>query len=245
MAANYTDQSSYYLRNKERIMPEIRELIGYIQISAAQLYGELPAQDITREAAKKSEVLLEDLPYIGGDENFLTRNFYLGAAMLAFYLVMKQHEKPVEEAGRIICEAIVAQSSTSIPPAKLNEEDIKKITSERKKAAEGSRKRGLAYDWLTTFIEGDGKTFDWGVDYHTCGICRLFNDHDANEMVPYVCFFDLPLYESRGIGLVRTKTLARGDSKCDFRFNIRGEYHIEWIPDFYSGEHDLPDSKSG
>jgi hypothetical protein len=61
----------------------------------------------------------------------------------------------------------------------------------------------------------------------------MFLQQDAGDFIPYVCFLDLPIYKSRGIGLVRTQTLAQGGEKCDFRFNLRGEYRLEWVPDFY------------
>jgi hypothetical protein len=172
------------------------------------------------------------LPYIGGKENFLTGNLVFGAMILCVYLELRKLAYTNEQIGLLVYETQVAVS----PPAPVSppsKEEIAQIITRRRDTAERSQIHPYAYDWQTTFIEGDQVSFDWGVDYHTCGICRLYQDNGAADFTCYCCFLDLPSYTSRGIGLVRTKTLAGGAEKCDFRFNLRGEYRMDWHPGFY------------
>jgi hypothetical protein len=243
MTKPLSQQNSYFLKNKSRILLEVSDFLAHAQRSIVMLYGEAAACKIAEETLRGSDVILTNLPDIGGEKNYLIRNFTLGAMMLAFYMVLKARGKSPDEAGKIIYEALISQLNTSPPPRLLKEDKqaVQETIFERRKAAEDSQKRKLPYDWMTHFIEGDGKSFDWGIDYTSCGIHKLYQDHDASEMIPYVCALDLPIYQARGIGLVRTKTLARGDSKCNFRFNLRGEFNLEWIPDFYTDNVEPPD----
>ena len=44
------------------------------------------------------------------------------------------------------------------------------------------------------------------------------NAKGADEFVPYMCATDIPESKYGGLGLKRTKTLAEGADKCDFRY---------------------------
>jgi hypothetical protein len=85
---------------------------------------------------------------------------------------------------------------------------------------------------VLTFVEGDGKSFDFGVDYTECGIVKYYRAQNADELAPYLCLGDFPLSQVLGTGLVRTTTLARGGPWCDFRFKNGRPIQMEWTPDF-------------
>lgn len=68
------------------------------------------------------------------------------------------------------------------------------------------------------YVIGDGKEFDWGVDYIRCGNYQLVVDQGAEEFAPYVCMSDIALGDALGWGLMRTHTIADGCAECDFRF---------------------------
>jgi hypothetical protein len=73
-------------------------------------------------------------------------------------------------------------------------------------------------DYVYNFIPGDGKTFDYGVDYIECASCKFLAKHGAPELAPYLCPVDILYSKALGWGLTRTMTLAEGADKCDFRF---------------------------
>jgi len=50
------------------------------------------------------------------------------------------------------------------------------------------------------------------------GVCKFYQEHDMVDFVPYLCAMDVPMSEVGKQGLHRTKTLAEGGDKCDFRF---------------------------
>ncbi len=61
--------------------------------------------------------------------------------------------------------------------------------------------------------------FEFGLDYHECGVCKLCHDEGCSEYAKYLCRFDFMTSEMMGIQLKRTMTLAEGFNKCDFRFS--------------------------
>jgi len=80
-------------------------------------------------------------------------------------------------------------------------------------------------DFEIKYVIGDGKKFDWGVDYVRCGNFNFMIAQGAEEFAPYVCMSDIALSDALGWGLLRTHTIADGYKTCDFRFK-RGSENI-------------------
>ena len=95
----------------------------------------------------------------------------------------------------------------------------------RKRAAE-SHERRYPGDYVYTFVEGDGETFDFGVDYLECACCKFLQQQGASELGPYICAADLLYSEILDWGLIRTQTLSEGTEKCDFRFKKGGPTRV-------------------
>ena len=58
----------------------------------------------------------------------------------------------------------------------------------------------------------------YGFDIVECGICKLFNKHNYNKYASVLCEVDEMTSAMAGLELIRTGTIARGGTKCDFRF---------------------------
>ena len=80
---------------------------------------------------------------------------------------------------------------------------------------------------MFTFVEGDGKTFDYGVDYLECAPCKFLQQQGAPELGPYLCVADVVYSEMLDWGLIRTQTLADGGDRFDFRFKKGGPTRVE------------------
>lgn len=96
----------------------------------------------------------------------------------------------------------------------------------RRRAAE-SQQRKYPANFVMYFIEGDGKNFDYGVDYTECDNVKFLRAQGAMELAPYICATDKVVSEKLGWGLKRTMTLADGKAKCDFRFKKSGRTSIQ------------------
>ncbi len=228
--------SDYYTHNAERILAGARLIMDAARQSAVELFGMDEAEHIVPPAMQRFERMLPEIPYIGGDANRLTPNLINGVVKLCLYKEMKARGYANEAIGHLLYKTIKAHLASPSQPLPPGKEQVDQIIASIQRAAEITPASPYAYDWHTTFVEGDGETFDWGVDYTTCGVCKLFKEQDAADFLPYLCFLDLPAYQARGIGLVRTGILALGGECCDFRFNLRGEYRLEWTPDFFHAD---------
>jgi hypothetical protein len=227
--------SNYYLDHEKRIMREIKLAIPHYRRFTVEAYGAELADVVIKETLERFAALLPQIPIIGGDENHLTENLYLSAAMLAFYQALKAHGKPVEEVARIIYLGTASLYASFPFNAMLWWEGRKAFSRKRleklRREAAASQERQYPGDWVYNFVPGDSKTFLFGVDYIECGIVKYLNQEGAPELAPYLCWLDYPMCAAMRMGLIRTKTLALGDEKCNFRFHRDRQLPII-TPDF-------------
>src|SRR5262249_30995821 len=88
----------------------------------------------------------------------------------------------------------------------------------RRQAEESDREK-YAGDFVYDFVEpGPGDRFDFGINYRACGFCKFAAQHGDKDILPNICGLDFVAYETRGIKLERTQTLAGGAAHCNFRF---------------------------
>ena len=196
----------------------------------ASHYGEKFADVILKEARKQHEALISTIPYIGGDENPMTRHLVRSTTSLALYKAMKTRCKTARETGKIIYDAVVA-SVSQLPPHPFKELSAEYI-AEEKEQARRSQERHYSGDWVWGFVEGNGVEFDYGYDFLECGTQKLYHAHDADEFLPFYCYLDFVTHRTTGWGFARTMTLAEGHEKCDFRWKKGGETRKGWPPLF-------------
>ena len=224
----YTSRKSKLLRDFDKTAKRLRKIL-------VSYYGDDLADTIARETRQEYEALIPELPYIGGKKNLLTRNLIGSAQALALYRVLKRHGKTVEEAGKIVYEAVEAQLG-AYPRLLLRLFGRLGFTGgfvrKLKRLAAESQKRQYPGDWVCIFVEGAGEEFDFGIDYTECGICKFYHAQGADEFTPFLCLTDFPHSKAFGSGLVRTMTIAEGAEKCDFRFKKGKEIEQGWPPDF-------------
>jgi hypothetical protein len=226
--------ANYYVTNKARLVKEFEPIARQIRKLTAQAHGEALAAAVNAETLAEFERLLPQLPDIGGDRNALTDTLIHSMGALVFYRAMTARGQPVQEVGRLLYRSIEAMTFQSSTMSGLNGRMTqgKAPQNNFKRMAEWSQKRAYPGDWVLTFVEGDGVTFDFGVDYTECGLCKLYHAHGADELTPYLCLGDFPASQAYDSGLVRTTTLARGGPRCDFRFKKGRPIQMEWTPDF-------------
>lgn len=228
---------NYYIAHAKSIQHEVQMAIPHYKRFVVEAYGPDLAESIVKETMEWFTALLPQTPYIGGEDNHLTENLYLTVPMLAFYQAFKAHGKPVDEAARVIYKG-TASMYTSFPFNVMLWVRGRRIFSQRvldklKQRAAASQNRRYPGDWVYETIPGDGKTFIFGVDYTECGILKYLTAQGAAELAPYLCWLDVPMCAAERVGLMRTKTLAAGDARCNFRFCRWGE-QPEMKPDFLS-----------
>ena len=184
-------------------------------------YGADFADTLRTEVRYEYEQLIPQIPFVEGIVGGALNTFLtITAQELAVYKVMKRHGKTAEEAWEICHAALRLRLArySSLKRWLLARLMFSRLALRRmRKRAESGTSLGFG-DFEVRYVIGDGKEFDYGVDYVRCGNYKLMVDHGAEEFAPYVCMSDIALSETMGWGLIRTGTLADGCEKCNFRF---------------------------
>jgi hypothetical protein len=190
---------------------------------------------ILEAARQRFADLIPRLPYIGGDENHLTRELVCSARCLALYQAMQEQGSTAAEVGKILYDAIPALVGDGGPPPQPRE--LVELMRRRRERAARSQRRQYPADWVYSFVPGDGEAFDYGYDFTECAAQKLYRAHGASEFLPYYCFLDFAASRASGLGLQRTMTLAEGQDKCDHRFKRDRETEQDWPPPWLRSGH--------
>ena len=212
----YTSQSRALLRQLDKFLTRLHPLL-------VEHYGEMKAATMRQETLDEYEQLIPDLPYIGRG-NLLAGNLIQSAWALALYRAIQRRGGSAETAGEIIQRAMEAEINRK--PAFLRRLKGRLRLSRwavrlMQNAARRSQKREYPADWVFEVIEGDGRTFEAGLDIVECGIIKFLHAQKADELAPYLCDLDYLMYQATGVELRRTMTLSQGCEQCDFRMLAR------------------------
>ena len=194
----------------------------------ANRFGDDWADAVAEYAHDYLEALIPEIPYIGGDENPMTRHLMQSTTSLALYKAMKTRGISASETGKILYDAVMGQVSR-LPVISPNSPEG---LAEKREQARWSQARRYPGDWVWEFVQGDGIEFDYGYDFIECGTQKLYHIHEADAFLPYYCYLDFVTYRIDGWGFTRTMTLAEGYDKCDFRFKRGGKTPKGWPPPF-------------
>ncbi len=222
-------------RQIEKPVGKFDRLLKQAGSALVDRFGEQTAAVMREEILDEYRRLIPGLPYIGGRRNIHTSALVLAQQALAVYRVVVGHGGSVEDAGEVLHRMVKAEMER-IPKVLrhwIGRQRFGRLRRRKlEKAARQSQARRYPGDWVFERIDGDGATFDFGIDYTECGIVKYLHAQDADELCPYGCDLDYVMFEAMGIGLRRTKTLAWGCDRCDFRLSKQGVTSATWPPEF-------------
>jgi L-2-amino-thiazoline-4-carboxylic acid hydrolase len=230
-ALTYHQDSNYYLSQKNDLWKEFLQFNAGAQTCLTSLYGPEAAQGIAKEAERHFRGLIPHFPFAGGAENLNTPFLIQAGWYIAFYKAMQGHGKTALVAGKITYDLVEADWAR-VPPDEgrrrgalvFSAQELEKLRDYCRR----TQQRRYPGDWLAIFIPGDGRTFDFGYDYTECGALKFFRSQRAAAMAPYFCLADFPRSRALGTGLVRTRTLAFGDDRCNFRYRQGRPMKQDW-----------------
>ena len=188
------------------------------------------AGGIRREVMDEFEIVLTQMPYVGGDASRMSDFFMRLLGFMAIGRVLRRHGVAPPVIGEIERESYQAQLLAAPQAERLAAG--RQFMSEENQAllraqAQQSHAQQYPGDFVYDFVEpGPADDFDFGIDYKACGFCKFADRHGDREILPNICGLDFVAYAARGIRLERTQTLAGGASHCNFRFT-----RIELIQD--------------
>ena len=223
-----SDPSNYYTARKKRFLLEF-DLVARSARSVIEAYFGENAIALTAETRREFENLIPQFPYIGGKQPHTEFIIFTGM-LLAVYRVNKAHGKTAEQTGEMVFEmskAFLNSFPTFLLRLLMPLNFSRRYLDLIRKGAIESQKRKYPEGNVIDFIESDGVSFDYGVDYLECASCKFLAKQGAPEIAPYLCPVDILFSEALGWGLTRTTTLAGGADRCDFRFKKGGPTNVD------------------
>ncbi|MDD9902325.1 MAG: L-2-amino-thiazoline-4-carboxylic acid hydrolase [Rhodospirillaceae bacterium] len=217
----------YYEAHREAMVAEMRQRLD---LAAPMIRARTALSDldgIGREAMDAFETVMSQLPDVGGAANRMSDFFMRYLGFMAIGRVLRRRGVPVPVISDIVREVCTAQLRAE-PEADRLAAGQQYLSPENqavlREQAEGSMTEAhrTAYpdDFAYAFVEpGPDDSFEFGIDYKSCGFCKFAARHSDEEILPALCGLDFDAYAARGIKLERTQTLAGGASHCNFRFS--------------------------
>ena len=199
---------------------------GYGEETAAVIRGEI--RDETRHALRR-------LPYIGGRRNIYSSDLAFSAWALATYRVIVRYGGSLEDTGELIRDVVraeLARIPRGVRSLMVRYRFSRLRQKKLERGAQRSQARRYPGDWVFERVDGHGKAFDFGIDMTECGIVKFLHAEGADELCAYLCDIDYVGVEAMGFGLRRTKTLAWGCDRCDFRLSRDAVTSAPWPPEF-------------
>ena len=224
----------YYVKNKKKIIKQFNSLVKVAKEIVSPNYKSVLVEDITKQAYNELENLLSRLPYVGGDKSPFTSLMIQSAETLAFYRSCKSLGLSEREMGRLIYEIAenYAQSISSLKKWLYRKAIFsKKMKNYWRNWLIESQKHLYPENWVGDFVEGDGKSSNYGFNFTECGWLKLVDKEGAGDVAPYACLCDYARMRALGIGFKRTKTIAAGANLCDFRFIKDYQTPRGWPPE--------------
>jgi len=178
--------------------------------------------DLRQDIMDEFSTVLGQMPYVGGAESRMTDFFMRLLGFMAIGRVLQKKGLPAKVIGDIEVETYKAQLLTVSEPERLKagrqfmSAENQALLREQAALSHQEKHPG---DFVYDFIEpGPNDRFEFGINYRACGFCQFAAEHGDKDILPNICGLDFAAYETRGIKLERTQTLAGGAPYCNFRF---------------------------
>jgi hypothetical protein len=213
-----------------RLLRDFDRQSGLLAGVLTSFYGSALASSYLDETRREFEALIPHIPSIGGEKSRYSRDVIGMSYGLALYKVLRSHGQSIEEAARAV-HVLAQEKLASLPGAvKLASRLMKALLRTRagkrlfkarlKRQAARSQQRTEAGGIFATYVDGDGREFDCGIDITHCPVWDFYRAQGAGEFLRFVCLYDFLSSALSGTGLVRTMTLSEGADRCDNRFRL-------------------------
>ena len=191
---------------------------------------------IRKNARRRFRQMMKDTPSIGSyAQNCWKMNLVGGAVWFSLYeAVQELYGKMPEELYSRMCNAtydipIMARKYASTPffTDKYQDAYIKKIDKANQIKSD--------YNWVTRYAKGP-TTDSLKIQFTGCGLCTLARRTGHMDILPVMCRTDYGVADRIGVCLHRDKTLATGDSCCDYLYTRPGsEVEKQWQQEHPAG----------
>ena len=215
----------FYEAHRPEMEAAMRQRLDLVSDLLAAQVGEPAVAGVKQDIMREFEVILEQMPYVGGAQSRMSDFFMRLLPLMAIGRVLKRRGVSSDAIGDIELE-ILKRHMLTIPEADRSAAGRQFMSADnraliREQAAQ-SQKQSYAGDFVYDYVEpGPNDTFEFGINYRACGFCKFAAKHGDAEILEHLCGLDFAAYNLRGIHLERTQTLAGGAAYCNFRFSSK------------------------
>ena len=178
---------NFYISQKTKLFKDFDKAVETGQDVLVKSLGESLTRKVLSDARKEYETIILEIPYIGGEQNDnSTSQLLLSAQSLALYRILMAKGIEIREVGQLLYDMFKAtlQSSPQIIVSVWGYFKFHVGWSEKiKNYASMSQKRAYPMDFVYTFIEGDGKELDYGVNMTECAIQKFLRKQNAKDLI--------------------------------------------------------------
>jgi hypothetical protein len=212
---------NYYLTHKGKILRGF-DLSRRFQRRILTHHFDPSEADIWLARAREElELLIPQIPYIGGKDNTFTKYLVRPSMLIPLVSVMRDEGVPIRTVGQVIFE--MAEASYNLAPAPIrwwqgHKYFMGKTRAMWQRTAERTQRHQYPGDWVCEYVEGDGETFEYGLNMTACGLLKFWRAQGLEPFVPYLCLTDWALWRAQSVEVRRTQTLANGAVCCDYRY---------------------------
>ena len=213
----------YYESHRSEMGASMRMRLDLIDDLLQQHLSLTDTAPVKSEMMQEFEVVLTQMPYVGGAESRMSDFFMRLLGFMAIGRVLARRGVSKGVIAELELESFKRYMLT-VPEAERLEAGRRFMSDDNRaiirEQAARSHEQKYQDDFLYDYVEpGPNDTFEFGVNYRACGFCKFASKHGDREIVPHICGLDFAAYDLRGIHLERTQTLAQGAQYCNFRFS--------------------------
>jgi hypothetical protein len=213
----------FYLARRDAMEAAMRQRLDLAEAMLRERAQLSDIDEIKREVMNEFEIILIQMPYVGGAASRMSDFFMRLMGFMAIGRVLRRHGVARPVIGDIERETYKAQLLTTPEAERLaagrqfmSPANRALLREQAAKSHAGEYSEDFVYDIVEP---GPGDEFEFGVNYKACGFCKFAARHGDQEILPHICGLDFEAYATQGIRLERTQTLAGGASHCNFRFS--------------------------
>lgn len=207
----------------------IKQMKKFLKVYKPFIEEKIDIEANQRVAANSIQQLLysyTEIPDIGMKENAFQNTMDFAFIIHIIYENLLKENLKTEQIGEIIYygfKKFIDKYPTIVMKVIKKKQFSKKQINFMKEQAKLSKSRDQIYNWVFDIVDGNGKEFEWGIDYKRCGINDFFREKNESDIIPYICATDYCMFAKMKAELNLTKTLGKGDDCCNFRYKKNGD----------------------
>lgn len=226
----------YYIKKERKLLKDFNSRLILAKDLLKEYIEQISSDKLTEQMIEEYKSYFPKIPYLGGFKNPLTQILVRCVSELAIFKVLEKNGLLFREIGefhyRFSLEHHKKRRDALIQANKEPSQYPFEPTyvEYQRKLCEDTQKRDYPDNWIMEFIEGTGKSFEWGWDIYQCGVQQAYKVLGGEKYLPLICLGDFYEAEGLGFGFSRTETLGFGGKKCTHRFVQNSKVPKAWPP---------------